>query len=113
MSLKPEPLPCKPRDRRLARAAELPYQYLCCASMGIIVCACCESRSRLRDTVCGRCVSVAGWVAVFGRMMSDLHGCWPCVTAFAMLVLVVRVSEHVYAADVTGCFRCMALRVRC
>ena len=79
----------------------------------MVVGACFGSRSRLRDTVCGRCVCVAGWVVVFGRMLSDLHDLWLCVTAFALLVLVVRVSEHAHAAGDSGFIRCMVLRVRC
>ena len=44
-------------------------------------------------------------------MLSDLHDLWLSVTAFALMVLVVRVSEHEHAADVSGCFRCMVLPV--
>ena len=68
---------------------------------------------RLRDAVCGRCVCVAGWVVVFGRMLSDLHDLWLYVTAFALMVLVICVSEHARAAGVSGFIRCMVLRVRC
>ena len=79
----------------------------------MIVGACFESRMRLRDTVCGRCVCVAGWVVVFGRMLSDSRDLWPCMTASDVIVLVMCISVAVCAADVSGDLRCMVLRVRC
>ena len=47
------------------------------------------SRLRPNDTVCGRCVRVAGWVVVYGRMLSDLHDLWLCMTVTDVILLAV------------------------
>ena len=80
--------------------------------MDIIVGASLGSRSRLKDTACGRCVCVAGWVVVFGRMLSELHDLWSSMTASDVIVLVMCISVAVCAADVSGDLRCMVLRAR-
>ena len=47
------------------------------------------SRLRPNDTVCGRCVRVAGWVVVYGRMLSDWHDLWLCMTVADVMLLAV------------------------
>ena len=81
--------------------------------MGIIVGASLGSRLRLKDTACGRCVRVAGWVVVFGRMLSDSRDLWPCMTAADVVQPVVPFSVHTRVVVGIGAFRCMVLRVRC
>ena len=81
--------------------------------MGIIVGASLGSRLRLKDTACGRCVFVAGWVVVFGRMLSDSRDLWPCMTASDVIVPVRCISVAVCVAGGSGDLRCMVLRVRC
>ena len=68
---------------------------------------------RLKDTACGRCVRVAGWVVVFGRMLSDSHDSWLCMTAADGVRAVVPFSAHARVVGVSDTFRCMVRCVRC
>ena len=113
MSLKPPPLPSTPRDQSQAHAAELTYRPACSGSAGTIIGEQTRREASAHRRCAARYASAASWEAVLGRMLSDSHDSWLCMTAADGVRAVVPFSVHARVVGGIGTFRSMVRCVRC